>query len=116
MQPIRAWAASLLNRWKSRPEVDTLPPGERTRLGFDINLPSDTPPPSTDTHSTPKILYRIGEIASDFQELRDALPDQTGTDYSRIFRALDKLEAWKAEAEPLSVTFWRFSHYRTILI
>ncbi|KAJ7940415.1 hypothetical protein B0H13DRAFT_10280 [Mycena leptocephala] len=38
MQPIRAWAASLLNRWKSRPEVVTLPPGEKTRLGLDINL------------------------------------------------------------------------------
>ncbi|KAJ6525666.1 hypothetical protein B0H19DRAFT_1276023 [Mycena capillaripes] len=102
LQPIRNWAASLLNHWKSRPEAEALHPSEKTRLGLDINLPSDTAAPSTDTHSTPKILYRVGEIAVDFQELHDALAEKTSTNHSRIFRALDKLEAWKAEADPLS--------------
>ncbi|KAF7338116.1 hypothetical protein MVEN_02036300 [Mycena venus] len=102
MQPIRNWAASLLKRWKSRPEAESLPQSERTRLGLDITLPFDTPSPSTNTPFPPHILYRVGEIASDLQELKDALTDKAAADHSRIFRALDKVEAWKAEADPLS--------------
>jgi hypothetical protein len=107
MQPIRSWATSILNRWKSRPEADALPPSEKTRLGLDMHLPSDTPLPST-TYSTPQILYHIGEIANDIQELEDALTDKTSADYSRIFRALDQLAAWNVEAEPLTVNFGPF--------
>ncbi|KAF8212003.1 hypothetical protein K438DRAFT_1805793 [Mycena galopus ATCC 62051] len=102
MQPIRSWATSILNRWKLRPEVDALSSDEKTHLGLDIHLPSNTPSPSTDTDSTPTIFYRVGEIAGDFEELKDALADKTTADLSRIFRALDKLEAWKAETEPLA--------------
>ncbi|KAJ6497061.1 hypothetical protein C8R47DRAFT_1212603 [Mycena vitilis] len=100
MQPVRAWAASLLNRWKSRHETETMQPSENAFLGLDSDL-SSAPPPSAVTCLVPRILYRIGEIANDFQELQDALTDSS-SDHSRIFRALDKLEAWKAETEPLS--------------
>ncbi|KAJ7172263.1 hypothetical protein C8R46DRAFT_142319 [Mycena filopes] len=103
MQPIRNWAASLLNRWKSHPEAQTLDASEKTRLGLDIDLPADAPAPSTETHSTPNIFYRTGEIARDFQELEDSLAEQN-EDHSRIFRALDKIEAWKTETEPLSAS------------
>ncbi|KAJ7047025.1 hypothetical protein C8F04DRAFT_1387523 [Mycena alexandri] len=102
LKPIRTWAASLLNRWKSHPDAQTLDPSEKARLGLDIDLPVDTPPPSTDTQSTPKILHRTAELARDFQEFEDALITETGDDHSRIFRALDKIEAWKTEAEPLT--------------
>ncbi|KAF7363626.1 hypothetical protein MSAN_01019700 [Mycena sanguinolenta] len=102
MQPIRGWATSILHRWKTRPEVDALPVSEKTRLGLDIDLPSDTPAPSTNTYSTSPIFHRIGEIASDFQELKEALTDKASADHSRIFRALDKVAAWKAETEPLT--------------
>ncbi|KAJ7775100.1 hypothetical protein B0H16DRAFT_1509527 [Mycena metata] len=111
LQSIRTWAASLLNRWKSHPDAQTLDPSEKTRLGLDVELPADTPPPSTDTQSTPKILYRTAELARDFQEFEDALIAETADDHSRTFRALDKIEAWKTEAEPLTAQCIRDSLY-----
>ncbi|KAJ7087803.1 hypothetical protein C8R44DRAFT_27720 [Mycena epipterygia] len=106
MQPIRNWAASLLNRWALRLEAEALHPSEKARLGL------DTPPapPQLSNHenySTPKILYRIGEIAHDFQELRDALTE--ASDHSRIFHALDKIETWEADVEPLSAQAFHLS-------
>ncbi|KAJ6597123.1 hypothetical protein DFH09DRAFT_112594 [Mycena vulgaris] len=98
MQPIRAWATSLLNRWALRPEAEALHPTEKARLGLDSTskMPAQLPEESC---IVPKILYRTGEIAQHFQELRDALTEG-GADHSRIFSALDKIETW--EAEPLS--------------
>lgn len=101
MQPIRNWAASLLHRWALRPEAEALHPSEKARLELDTP-PAALPQLSNhESYSTPKILYRIGEIAHDFQELRDALTE--ASDHSRIFRALDKIETWEADVEPLSV-------------
>ncbi|KAJ7724479.1 hypothetical protein DFH07DRAFT_264830 [Mycena maculata] len=96
MRPIRSWAASLLDRWISRPEAQVLPLYEKAGLGLDV-LP-ETSQSSNESHSVPEILYHTGEIAQDFQELKDALI--ASTDHDRIFSALDKIETW--EAEPLS--------------
>ncbi|KAJ7156948.1 hypothetical protein C8R43DRAFT_997767 [Mycena crocata] len=97
MQPIRDSATSLLSRWASRPEAGALDPNEKTRLGLDIAL--EDPQPSNQHYSPPKILYQTGEIAQDFQELRDAL-SEANDDHPRVFHALDEIEAW--EVEPLS--------------
>ncbi|KAJ7709653.1 hypothetical protein B0H17DRAFT_1190837 [Mycena rosella] len=94
-QPIRNWAASLLRRWALRPEAEALNPTEKARLGLEA-LP-ETPQLPEQNYTVPNILYRTGDIARDFQELREALTE-AGDDHSRIFRALDKMDGWEAEA------------------
>ncbi|KAK7020434.1 hypothetical protein R3P38DRAFT_2969438 [Favolaschia claudopus] len=102
MQPLRNWATSLLHRWQSRPEAVALSSADKTRLGLDTELPSDTLQPSMTVYPTAPILYRIGEVATDLRALTDAVADHTPAGKPRIFQALDKIAAWKADTEPLS--------------
>ncbi|KAJ7444873.1 hypothetical protein FB451DRAFT_1412996 [Mycena latifolia] len=95
MQPIRTWAATLLRHWASRPDVEALDSTEKMRLGLQTS--SGTPQFPEESYTVPRILYHTGEITRDFDELREALTE-AGDDHSRIFRALEKIEAWEVEA------------------